>query len=298
MSDDQALALLTAPAREFVDISVQVRAAGPDTLAVTPQYVVPGTEAVDRRARTPVGVRSTQVDHRGTVLNDFGITWAHATALATEYNWGLSLFHDVKDHRLYGLGITPLTEIQALVQTLYGRACAAAGGRPPEPESWRPALFGAIHDELFGPRGPRVYDPRARGLLVEHCPGADEAERQQALAHMWLIATKLMLPPLVRLYAEHDTALALQRPLRQMNALVRQVLSGVVWADEEHLLLRLADNIGLARTVRARVDPDLALVTGAVLDQVREYVDARRLADSYGPIFDCTGYALASRTGL
>lgn len=291
---DRALDLLNAPAREFVDISVSVRAADRSAGGVTPQYVVAEADGIDGppATRAPVEVSSTHTDARGAHLGTFGIVWAHGTALATEYNWGLSVFHDVKDHRLYGLGITPLTEVQTLVQTLYGRACAASGGRPPDPATWRPALFRAINNELFGPRGPRVYDPRARGLLAEHCPNAGADERQRALASMWLIATKLMLPPLAALYAAHDAARALQVPLRRQSTVVRQVLAGVTWADEERMLLRLTDNIGLNRTVRARVDPELAAVTRSIRDEVHHYVDTQGLHRSYGPVFDCTDYAL------
>lgn len=288
--------LLTVPTDAFVEITAQVHAAVPGAPSIQPQYVLADAPQAQVSASgwRPIEVASMHVDQEGTPLDSFGITWSHGAALATEYNWGLSVFHDVKDHRLYGLGITPLTEIQTLVQTLYGRACAAAGGRRPDPGSWRPMLYAAIKDELFGPRGPRVYDPRARGLLAEHVPAATGEQREQALRCMWLIATRLMLPPLARLYTEHDAARELQRPLREQGELIRQTLDGVVWADEERMLLRLSDNLGLKLTVRAPVDPQLHAVSRSIRHEVQAYVDAERLVKTFGLIFDCARYTLSS----
>jgi hypothetical protein len=112
---------------------------------------------------------------------------------------------------------------------------------------------------------------------------------------MWLIATQLMLPPLARLYAEHDVARELQRPLRQQGALVRRILSDVNWADRECLLLRLDDNIGLTQTVRAPVDADLHEVSTTIADEVRTYLQAEQLDHIFGAIFDWAGYLIPSR---
>jgi hypothetical protein len=51
-----------------------------------------------------VNVTSTHKASWGETLAAFSITWTHGRALTTEYNAGLSIFHDIKDHRLYGLG--------------------------------------------------------------------------------------------------------------------------------------------------------------------------------------------------
>jgi hypothetical protein len=292
---DTAWELLTADTNTFVDISVLVTTSDQSTMAVPPRYVteepVDPPDGPDRA----VTVASTHTASWGETLAAFSITWTHGQALTTEYNAGLSIFHDVKDHRLYGLGITPLTEIQTLVQTLYGRACAESGGAAPDPHTWRPALYAAIHDELFGPRGPRVYDPRARALLSQHVPEASQQERTDALRCMWLIATQLMLPPLARLYAEHDVARELQRPLRQQGTLVRRILSDVRWADHECLLLRLDDNVGLTQTVRAPVNADLREVSTTIADEVRTYIQAEQLDHTFGAIFDWAGYLIPSR---
>jgi hypothetical protein len=109
---------------------------------------------------------------------------------------------------------------------------------------------------------------------------------------MWLIATQLMLPPLARLYAEHDAARELQRPLRQQGALVRCILSDV---NHECLLLRLDDNIGLTQTVRAPVDADLHEVSTTIADEVRTYIQAEQLDHTFGAIFDWAGYLIPSQ---
>ncbi len=235
-------------------------------------------------------VDSVHRDARGNVMREFQIDWPGVHKIGSEYACGISLIHDVKDHIFYGLGITDLTEFQTIVQTYYGR-WLAGGCVPPDGHLHR--ITGAIADELFGPRGSRVYDPSARGLLAQHLPGLSDVEKVGVFTHLVAMCCGLMLPRIADVYARNGLALALQRSTLDQPELVDHYLSDVRWLDRDRRLLDLADNVGLVLNARAYVDEDLLMVTRSIATDLEAYLS------NYGilcasPFLDVGGYVTAS----
>jgi hypothetical protein len=98
VSHDTAWKLLTTDINTFVDISVLVTTSDQSTTAVTPRYAAEEPAGLPAGPGSAVSVSSTHTASWGETLAAFSITWTHGRALTTEYNGGLSIFHDVKDH--------------------------------------------------------------------------------------------------------------------------------------------------------------------------------------------------------
>jgi hypothetical protein len=225
----------------------------------------------------------------GTVSNAFSIEWA-IDSPRTEYEHGMSVIHDIKDHYFYGLGITPLSEFQTIVQTYFGRVLIA-GSRQGR-ERGLDTIREAISDELFGPRGARVYDPSQRGLLETYLPNASTPVRDATWIHMRYICEEIMLPALEEIYKRDFVLLSLQAPIISQPELVEYFLPNLRWDNEGLRTLRLAANIGWTVTNRAYTHEGLLAVTQTIQREISGYVRAKGLEEC-GAIFDVTGYAIA-----
>lgn len=236
-----------------------------------------------------IQVRSTHVrpveSNPPHVLVEFETSWKKPTDLNSEYGHGISLVHDVKDHYLFGLGITPLTEMQTIVQTFLGRALAEGKSRHDAVNQVR----AAVRDEMLGPRGPRVYGPLEIGLLDLHCQSMSPKDRELGVHHMDALCLQIMLPLIVDVLAEHSDLLLLQRSTRAQPELIDRLLPGLTWVSIKDRLLRLEDNIGYQRTVKAVPDLRLELMTVCIRSEIDKYVEEHNLG-RYGPIFSTHGY--------
>ncbi len=265
---------LRRPRERWVDIEVQVEA--------------------DAAGRVRTSSRHTS--HQGEVLQSFSTVWDDPAALKTEYAWGLSLVHDTKDHIFYGLGLTPLTEIQTIVQTYYGRDVARGTTNvSPEGDSQGRIREHVFH-ELFGLKGrPLIYDPSAeaqQGTLARYAPDADGPAREEAYEHLVTLCEEVMLPPLQSLYSSSEPVRLLQASARDQPALVEELLAGLNWADRPNLLLRLSDNIGFHTRIRAYVDEALSELTAGISRGLAAYAETHGLVRKFGQVFDTTGYLL------
>lgn len=236
-----------------------------------------------------IQVRSTHVrpveSSPPYVVTEFVTNWKKPTGLNSEYGHGISLVHDVKDHYLFGLGITPLTEMQTIVQTYVGRALVE--GRPRDDAVNQ--IRTAIRDEMLGPRGPRVYGPLETGLLDLHCRSISLRHRELGVCHMDSLCLQIMLPRIVDVLSKNSDILLLQRSTRAQPELIDQLLPGLKWVCVRDRLLRLEDNIGYQRTVKAAPDPRLELMTERIRKDIDEYVAKNHLG-KYSPIFSTKGY--------
>lgn len=271
MNSSDALSYLLKPRREWIDIDVSVN-------------TVPGRDGIN--------VTSTHRSKGGKLLQEFSICWPAPSELNTEYGYGLSVVHDVKDHYFYGLGITTLTEFQTIVQTYYGREVSGGYQNRAPQGNYISRVQRAIHNELFGPRGPRVYGPLETGLLDLHAIQASQSDRLLAYHHMTHICLDIMLPPLMRTYNKNHLVRQLQASTLDQPKLVDAFLSDVCWADEAARLLRLCDNVGLRIFSRAYVDEELAKMTAQIRDQICAYAKRENLLQLYGPIFNTNGYCV------
>jgi hypothetical protein len=267
----EALGYLIMPRASWVDVEVHVVRIDQNSISVTSKH--------------------TYKD--GTPLQKFSISWPDDIAFNTEYGWGLSVVHDVKDHYFYGLGITTLTEFQTIVQTYYGRE--GSGGRQGRAEDgdFIRRIKQAIKDELFGPRGPRVYGPLETGLFDLHVPQLSLSDRQ--LAHDWMtyICLEIMLPRLREVYDSNPLIRSLQASTRDQLELIDTLLPAVKWTNRDALLFQIRDNIGLRIYARAYVHEKLMSVTLDIRNAIREYADAYPLMRSFGPIFDTANYCVS-----
>ena len=219
------------------------------------------------------------------VVVEFVTNWKRPTGLNSEYGHGISLVHDVKDHYLFGLGITPLTEMQTIVQTYLGRALVE--GRSTEGAVNQ--VRAAIRDEMLGPRGPRVYGPLETGLLDLYCQSMSQRDRELGILHMDSLCLQIMLPRIADVLAKHSDILLLQRATRAQPELIDRLLPGLKWVCVRDRLLRLEDNIGYQRTVKAAPDPRLESMTNRIRSEIDGYVEKHNLG-RYGPIFSTVGY--------
>ncbi|MGE3286150.1 MAG: hypothetical protein AB7J32_08610 [Pseudonocardia sp.] len=237
-------------------------------------------------------VRSTHRLDGRLLLQEFATCWARDDVPKTEFGHGMSVIHDAKDHYLYGLGITPLTEFQTIVQTYLGRELAGGSANRARDGDWAGRIQLAIYEEMFGPRGPRVYGAAQDGLLDQFAPDGSRAQRATAFEHMVHICLGIMLPRLRELYLSHDAARVLQASTLDQPELVEACLPGVVWADRDRLLMTLRDNADLRIETRAYVDDDLWHVTRSIGSAVREHVAQHPDLHRFGRIFSTDGYSL------
>lgn len=263
----KALKFLSEPRPDFVEIEVAITGS-PDA----------------------VNVRNSHYDTRGRLVDDFGITWANPHNLNTEYGWGLSVIHDVKDHRFYGQGISHLTEFQTIVQTYYGRQAFFGNGTPLD-NSWEFTILSAIEDELFGPRGPRVYGPKEIGLLDEFFPSMGEDERTLVRYHMVQVCFGIMLPPIAHAYRENSPLRNLQAPTTMQPELVDHYLPNLVWTDRDQRFLDIRHNIGHTIKARAYIDPELREMTRRISQDIQNYALDNHL-EQFDPIFSTQHYVL------
>jgi len=271
--DEEALAYLLQPRDRWIDIEVSI--CGDEN---------PGT----------VRVVSRHSSQEGNLLQEFSIGWPESSEPNTEYGYGLSIIHDIKDHYFYGLGITTLTEFQTIVQTYYGREIAGGTlGRAPNGD-YSSRIEQAITDELFGPRGARVYGPLETGLLDIYAIDASSPDCIAAQYHMSTICLDIMLPRLKEVYAKHPVIRRLQASTLDQPLLVDTLLPGVKWLNKEKRLLTIRDNLGLRIQARAYVDEVLLATTRGIREAVREYVERHDLLSIYCAIFDTTHYCLDS----
>lgn len=257
-----------------------------------PRWVDIEVEVGSPQANGAMSVRSTHTTWTGR-RRAFSITWPDPHRLDTEYGYGLSFLHDIKDHTLYGLNITDLTEFQTIVQTYYGREVAGGrSGRAPD-HDFKNRILQALVDELHGPRGPRVYGPLETGLFDLEAPIASEAARQAAFGHMAHVCLAIMMPVLAEVYARNETVRRLQASTRDQPLLVDTFLPGIKWHSKEDRLMRLIDNAGARLSARAYIDDDLAAVSARLADRIREHVaENADLLAGFGSIFDTRDYLL------
>jgi hypothetical protein len=241
-----------------------------------------------------IQVDSSHISMSGKLLCSFSSSCQDPERLNTEYGHGLSLIHDLKDHYFYGLGITNLSEFQTIVQTYYGREISGGTSGRAKNMDFIGRIDRAIRDELFGPRGPRVYSQTAIGLLDLYAPKASVIERKKVYMHMAHICFEIILPYLENIYFEFPLARNLQASTRDQNKLVDTFLSPLKWEDKENLLMRLIDNVGVKIHVRAYVDEKLAAMSLAIYKAIYDYVDANDLNSKYDKIFDTENYLLTS----
>lgn len=242
-----------------------------------------------------IRVQSTHTDQRGQVVQRFQVTWSDPARESTEYGHGLSIVHDVKDHIFHGLGFTPLTEIQTIVQTYSGRELAGGESGRVEGGDYVNAIREHVFHELFGAAGrPLVYDMSEMsqtGLLELHAPSATAAEAERAFFAMCAICEGIMLPQLLEVYRSSETLRRLQASPRDQPALVEELLGEIAWSDPRRMLVRLDALLDYERRVRAYVDDELAAVSREIRDRVARHVEQEGL-QRFGPIFDVRGYLL------
>ncbi|MEM6991350.1 MAG: hypothetical protein AAF721_12650 [Myxococcota bacterium] len=238
-------------------------------------------------------VRSNYRDAAGASVASFETRWEDPARARSEYGWGISLVHDVKDHIFYGLNFTPLTEIQTIVQTYCGRVLSGGGTGKVEGGDYVTAILRHVYAELFAPQGrPLVYSADGQtGLVDAEVPGADDATRRRIMVQMFDLVKRVMLPPIEALYRRNAHARALQASIRDQAALVRALLGGIVWSDREALTLRLADNYGFQRSLRAYVRPELAQITCEIREAIATTVEQYGLLE-FGAIFRYEDYLL------
>jgi hypothetical protein len=270
---EDALSFLTKVRGRFVDITASITAL----------------------AEGAVEVRSRHVAPDGAQYRNFSIVWSNPEQAASEYSCGLSIVHDVKDHYFYGLGITNLTEFQTIVQTYYGREVAGGCANLADSGGWKQRIERAVHDEFYGPRGSRVYDPSARGLLDIYCPYADDAERAVLYEHMLRICLDIMLPEIRMTYAAMPAVRSLQASTLDRPALVDYYLGRVNWCDRSRRHLRLTENTGLTIVARAYIDDDLSAMSQRIYQAIRAYVRQNDLNSRAPRLFSTAGYLIAKR---
>ncbi len=267
VSGAEAVAFLRAPQEHFIDVECSVSG--------------------DR------WVRSVYRDASGARVANFETQWQDPSRSRSEYGWGLSLVHDVKDHIQYGLNFTPLTEIQTIVQTYCGRVLSGGGTGSVADGDYVTAILRHVYAELFAPQGrPLVYSADGQtGLVDSEVPDADDATRQRIMVHMFDLVKRVMLPPVEALYRDNASARALQASIRDQDALVEELLDGIAWSDRKALTLRLEDNYGFHRSLRAYIRPELAAMTREIRSAVAETVEQYGLLE-FGAIFRYEDYML------
>lgn len=217
----------------------------------------------------------------------FGIDWTDPVAPLTEYHSGLSVVHDTKDHYLYGLGITPLTEFQTIVQTYLGREMARTN---PSFESARIEVCDAIDDELYGPRS-RVYGPLSTGLLDLACPNLSSIERLYARSQMRFICLSIIWPILYELYSRNPVASELQLPLVEQPELVSSLVPNLKWECTSTYTLLLSKNSGYRVCRSAYIDEELRVGSIAIKDAIDDIISRRGLGE-FGSVFSTADYVI------
>ncbi len=269
----KSLKLLTTPTSLWVDIEVNIALVAPEKARINSIHTLPD----------------------GRRYRHFQAEWIDLDLINTEYGHGISLIHDLKDHYFYGLGITDLTELQTIVQTYYGREVSGGEAGVAENGDYKSRIKAAIHDELVGPRGPRVYDPEARALLDIYAADASDGSRLECEQHMQHVCLAIMLPHLEKVYAEENLLRQLQASTRDQPQLIEHFEPQIVWLDEKSRLMRLRDNVNLKLNARAYVNEKLAAMSESIRNQIRDYAKANDLLNRYGKIFDTKGYLIARR---
>lgn len=268
---EQAVTFLRTPTARWVD------------MVVTITHSDDGVEVEARHTR-----------NSGVEAAHFRTRWDSLDKANTEYGHGLSVIHDAKDHVFYGLGFTPLTEIQTIVQTYYGRP--HSGGRISDsaPGDELDVIREHIYYELYAPDGrPLVYSQDEQlGTLELYAPAVDDEQKEDAFVHLCTIAEEIMLPPLRAMYQANKPLCTLQASTREQPELVATFLSAINWCDRERLLMRLRDNLAVTIENRAYVNDDLARIARDISADITAYADAHGLVEQFGKIFDTTGYTL------
>lgn len=211
---------------------------------------------------------------------------------STEYGLGLSVVHDVKDHYLHGLDITPLTEFQTIVQTYYGREISGGKINTAHNGDFMRSISNALSDEFYGPRQPRVYDENARGLFDEHGVELSSEEKYKLLMHMHKICFDIMLPEIKKLYKHEPGLLALQKSTLEQPELVDFLMPGTFWLDEEARILRSADNFGNQFNIRVHPHLGAKKASQSIAQNISKYVEFNRITDALGPVFSTKDYCV------
>jgi len=271
MQPSPSLNFLLAPRARWVDLAIDV------------------SEIAERTNYAAVTSRHTLFS--GRLYRQFEICWTNNHVPSSEYGNGLSVVHDIKDHYLYGLGITNLTEFQTIVQTYFGRDVVSGSFKG---LGYAAKIRQAIRDELFGPRGSRVYDPNAKGLVEQYYPHLDQETRAQSVEHLEHICLKIMLPEIAAIYETKAEVLRLQASTLDQPEVVDHYLGGVTWCDSSRRLMMLKDNLGLSVRTRAYVDEDLAAMSRRIRDKIEYYVLDRGLERIAKKLVDTRGYLLPS----
>jgi hypothetical protein len=239
-------------------------------------------------------VQAVHTDWRGQVVARFRTVWDEPEKLNTEYGHGLSIIHDAKDHIFYGIHFTPLTEIQTIVQSYYGRDLSGGRIQRAAKGEYITAIREQIFHELFAPEGrPLVYDREGqRGLIDIFAPQTSQEEQEEAFFHLSTIAEQCMLPAFQEAYPRNTPLRELQASTRDQPELIAELLPGLRWADRPNLLLRLDENMGFETRLRAYIDDELAELSRGIRDRIRVYAQEHRLTERFGRIFETGDYLL------
>ncbi|MGO7042174.1 hypothetical protein ACCS60_27885 [Rhizobium acaciae] len=194
----------------------------------------------------------------------FGQTWDSDVGVNTEYGLGLSLIHDIKDHYFWGLDISQMAEFQAICQIQVGRAMLN------DPANYRTicdsAIWSEISGELYGPRWPRVYNPKSRPLLSV----GEDVSSGAIIEKLKYFCFGIVIPQIADLYEKRPEILALQASIRSMPSLASHFLEGINWDSFDRQTLKLQDNLGYQRRATAYVAEEASGVTQRIY---REWKD-------------------------
>jgi|GEM_PF-6262592 hypothetical protein len=263
---ERAVQFLTRTRSTWVDIHVDIR----------------------RLCSEAIAVCSEHRDQEGCLRKKFEAIWDPAIGANSEYGNGLAIIHDVKDHIFFGLGICPLTEIQTLIQIYCGRDLER-GLNEPTDETMH-YLLEAIHDEMYGPRGQRVYGPLETGTLDLFASGTTVQQRRAAYKHLVEIAFGIMWPLVKPLFLEMEELKTLSLSTRRNIPLVSKFLNGIKWSNEEQLLFLVRDNVGFEKNVRAFVFDDAYLVAQQIKAAIDDYKIRYPELYDFGRVFDTSEY--------
>lgn len=259
---------LTASRSKWIDIHVNIRCLSRDSILVS----------------------SIHLDSDGSIRENFQTIWEQNAGPNTEYGNGLSIVHDLKDHTFFGLGVCPLTEIQTLVQTHFGRDMAH--GLDDISSNTLHYLLEAIHDELYGPRGPRVYGQLETGTLDLFAKEMTNTQRSKAYSHMIEIVLGIIWPTLKPLFIKFEELQLLSLSTTSNPKIVHTFLDKINWIDKEKLLFRLKDNIGFSTEIRAYIFEEAYYASKHIMSEIEAYKIKYEELYSFGRVFCTKEYLL------
>lgn len=220
------------------------------------------------------------------LLNKYLSKWAFDNPPNTEYGNGLSTFHDIKDHFLYGLDTTILTEFQTIVQTYYGRSFFV------KDYDYEQVIHSAIKDEVLGPRGPRVYGSNQLGLIDLHYKDASKEGKERIFDCITFICFEIMFPFLQDLYSKNETLLALQDRTVKLPIILDHYLNGIRWKNKETRFFTLNDNIGYEHNIKAYINEYAVEYSIEIRNCIDDFIEKQGLNEEFPLIFTTQKYIL------